>query len=122
MKKLILSLLVVAFGAAISFAQAPAKPAAPAPAAKADTKQAAPVADAAAKPAAKKPAAKKPAATHTHKMTHKCPKGCALTDAAGKCPKCGADMVAMAPAKAKKAAAKTEAKPAAPAAAPAEKK
>ena len=46
-------------------------------------------------------------------MMYKCPSGDALCDAAGKCPKCGTEMVAISGGAAKKAAVKAAVKPAA---------
>jgi hypothetical protein len=164
MKKVFMTLTVVAFATSITFAQAPtAKPAmdaakaAPAKvkeaakpaveAAKAapakmkeaakpamDAAQAAPVkVKKAVKPAMKMPAhsaevdsakmssakmkkATKAAVMSTSTtMTFKCPKGDALADSGGKCPKCGTEMVAIgasaAPKKAAKKAMKMEAAP-----------
>ena len=137
MKKILMSLTIVALFATLSFAQAPApakatapaaaakveaKVAAPAKAVKAEAKVVAPAAatDAAAPMAAPKKkmrkakAAASSSAMPSTKMTFKCPKGDALSDAGGKCPKCGTEMEAMmpmaAPKMAKKASAKKEMK------------
>jgi hypothetical protein len=129
MKKLIFALAIAAFGVSSSFAQAPAAPAAAvkaAPAAAAAVKAAPAAAAAQAAPAAAEvkkaaPKAKKAHAKHAAhaeaaggaKMAYQCPKGCALVDAAGKCPKCGTELVAIGGGAAKKA---EKAKAAAPAA------
>jgi Cu/Ag efflux protein CusF len=108
MKKLIFALAIAAFGAATSFAQAPAAPAAAVKAAPAAAAQAAPAAAEVKKaaPKAKKAHAKHAAhadAAGAAKMAYQCPKGCALVDAAGKCPKCGTELVAIGGGAAKKA-------------------
>ena len=91
--------------AAAKVAQAPA-------AAKAAVQAAPAQAAAAAAPAKKmvKKAAAKTMATSSSKMMYKCPKGDALCDTGGKCPKCGEEMVSMSGAPAKKAAVKPMAK------------
>jgi hypothetical protein len=149
MKKVFMTLTVVAFATSITFAQAPTtKPAVEAvKAAPAKVKEAAkPAVDAAQAAPAKvkkavKPAMKMPThsteldsakmasvkvkkAAKTTKvaaiststaMTFKCPKGDAVADSGGKCPKCGTEMVAIgataAPKKAAKKAMKMEAAP-----------
>jgi hypothetical protein len=146
MKKVFMTLTVVAFATSITFAQAPTtKPAVEAvKAAPAKVKEAAkPAVDAAqaapakvkkaTKPAMKMPAhsttldsakmasvkvkkaAKVAAISTSTAMTFKCPKGDAVADSGGKCPKCGTEMVAIgataAPKKAAKKAMKMEAAP-----------
>ena len=131
MKKVLMSLTTVALFATLSLAQVPAaapaaakvetKAAAPAKAMKAEAKKMeakvtppAAATDAAAPMVApkKKMRKAKMAASSTAmvstKMSFKCPKGDALSDAGGKCPKCGTEMEAMVPETkmAKKASAK----------------
>jgi predicted Zn-ribbon and HTH transcriptional regulator len=130
MKKLILALAIAAFGASSTFAQAPATaPAAAvkaAPAAAAAATQAPAAAATEVKKVAKKAkkahAAHAPAAAAGAKMAYQCPKGCALVDAPGKCPKCSTELVAIGGGAAKKAEKKAAAPAAAPTAAPEVKK
>ena len=94
--------------AAPAAAKVAAAPAAAKAAVQAAPAQAAAAATTAAAPAKKmvKKAAAKTMATSSSKMMYKCPKGDALCDTGGKCPKCGEEMVSMSGAPAKKTAVK----------------